>query len=83
MNKIGFNVLAWSAGMSSELFPIIERLKTIGYDGVELFVGSPDEAAYKEVGRFCSNIGLDLLPLRSLAQKQIPSMNPPVFGQKV
>ena len=59
MNKIGFNVLAWSAGMSSELFPIIERLKTIGYDGVELFVGSPDEAAYKEVGRFCSNIGLE------------------------
>lgn len=59
MNKIGFNVLAWSAGMSSELFPIIERLKTIGYDGVELFVGSPDEAAYKEVGLFCSNIGLE------------------------
>mgnify|MGYP001810121795 FL=1 len=42
MNKIGFNVLAWSAGMSEELFPIIERLKEIGYDGVEFFVGSPE-----------------------------------------
>jgi D-psicose/D-tagatose/L-ribulose 3-epimerase len=59
MNKIGFNVLAWSAGMSNELFPIIERLKSIGYDGVEFFVGSPDEAAYREVGDFCANIGLE------------------------
>ena len=59
MNKIGFNVLAWSAGMSKDLFPIIERLKTIGYDGVEFFVGAPDEAAYREVGRFCNNVGLE------------------------
>ena len=37
MNKIGFNVLAWSAGMSDELLPIMDRLKKIGYDGVEFF----------------------------------------------
>lgn len=58
MNKIGFNVLAWSAGMSDELFPIIERLKGIGYDGVEFFVGAPDEAAYKQVGQFARDLGL-------------------------
>ena len=38
MNKIGFNVLAWSAGMDESLFPIAERLKKIGYDGVVLYV---------------------------------------------
>lgn len=27
MNKIGFNVLAWSANMSDELKPILDRLK--------------------------------------------------------
>lgn len=32
-NKVGFNVLAWSAVVSDELKPIIDRLKTIGYDG--------------------------------------------------
>jgi len=59
MNKIGFNVLAWSASVSDELKPIIERLKEIGYDGVEFFVGSPDEKAYKEIGEFTANAGLE------------------------
>jgi D-psicose/D-tagatose/L-ribulose 3-epimerase len=40
MNKIGFNVLAWSANMSDDLKPILDRLKKIGYDGAEFFVGS-------------------------------------------
>ncbi|AEL24946.1 sugar phosphate isomerase/epimerase family protein [Cyclobacterium marinum] len=59
MNKIGFNVLAWSAAVSDELKPIIERLKTIGYDGVEFFVGAPDEKAYKEIGSFTKGLGLE------------------------
>jgi hypothetical protein len=42
MNKIGFNVLAWSANMSDDLKPILDRLKKIGYDGAEFFVGSDD-----------------------------------------
>jgi len=60
MSKIGFNVLAWSAGMSEELFPILERLKEIGYDGVEFFVGSPDEQIYKKIGDHAANIGLEV-----------------------
>ena len=40
MNKIGFNVLAClSAGVTDELLPILDRLKSIGYDGVEFFIG--------------------------------------------
>ena len=42
MNKIGFNTLVWSAVVSDDLFPIIDRLKEIGYDGVECFIGAPD-----------------------------------------
>ena len=61
MNKIGFNVLAWSAVVSDDLKPIIERLKTIGYDGVEFFVGSPEEKAYKQIGEFTTKTGLELL----------------------
>ena len=58
MNKIGFNVLAWSANISDDLKPIIERLKNIGYDGVEFFIGSPDEAAYNRIGNFTKDLGL-------------------------
>lgn len=72
MNKIGFNVLAWSAGMSEELFPIIERLKKIGYDGVEFFVGSPDETAYKQVGNFTRDLGLGVTTVTVVSPDQNP-----------
>lgn len=72
MNKIGFNVLAWSANVSEELFPIIERLKTIGYDGVEYFVGAPDENAYKVVGKHSKDIGLEVTTVTVVS----PDANP-------
>lgn len=72
MNKIGFNVLAWSANVSEELFPIIERLKTIGYDGVEYFVGATDENAYKVVGKHSKDIGLEVTTVTVVS----PDANP-------
>lgn len=60
MNKIGFNVLAWSAAMSDELFPTVDRLKDIGYDGVEFLIGSPDVPAYKSMGDHTLDIGLEV-----------------------
>ena len=59
MNKIGFNVLVWSAVMSDELLPILDRLKQIGYDGAECFIGSDDKKAYKRFGDHARNIGLE------------------------
>ena len=58
MAKIGFNVLVWSANVSDGLKPIVEKLKTIGYDGVEFLIGSADEAAYKSLGDYTREIGL-------------------------
>lgn len=61
MNKIGFNVLAWSAVVSDDLFPVVDRLKEIGYDGVECFVGAADDpAAYQRFGRHASDLGLGM-----------------------
>src|SRR5688572_30550461 len=58
MNKIGFNVLVWSAVISDELKPVVEKLKTIGYDGVEILIGSADKSAYKSLGNYTQNIAL-------------------------
>ena len=60
MNKIGFNVLAWSAVVSEDLFPITEKLKRIGYDGIECFIGSPEVSAYKRLGKHTQDIGLEM-----------------------
>ncbi|MGZ8524118.1 MAG: sugar phosphate isomerase/epimerase family protein [Chitinophagaceae bacterium] len=59
MNKIGFNTLVWSAVVSDDLFPVLDRLKEIGYDGVECLIGSPDKKAYQRLGDHAGNIGLE------------------------
>lgn len=70
MNKIGFNVLAWSAGMDESLFPIAERLKKIGYDGVELFIGDAPATNFKAFGDFAKNIGLETTAVMVLSKDE-------------
>lgn len=71
-NKIGFNVLAWSAAVSDELKPIIDRLKATGYDGVEFLVGAPDESAYKRIGKHVQDIGLETTTVFVLGPDENP-----------
>jgi D-psicose/D-tagatose/L-ribulose 3-epimerase len=68
MNKIGFNVLAWTASVSEDLFPVIERLKGIGYDGVEFYLGPQDAAAYKQMGNFTKDLGLETTAVMTLGK---------------
>jgi D-psicose/D-tagatose/L-ribulose 3-epimerase len=59
MIKIGFNVLAWTANVSDQLFPIAERLRKIGYDGVECFIGTKEASAYQRFGLHARALGLE------------------------
>jgi len=34
--KIGFNMLLWTTHVTKEHLPILETLKKVGYDGVEI-----------------------------------------------
>lgn len=72
MNKVGFNVLAWSAVVSEDLFPILDRLKAIGYDGAEFFVGPWEEKAFKAVGKYCAEIGLEVTTVTVLSPEENP-----------
>ncbi|MGH2623653.1 MAG: hypothetical protein ACRDE7_08310, partial [Sphingobacterium sp.] len=60
MNKIGFNLLPWSAGVSAQVFPLLSRLKTIGYDGVECFIGSTDVQEYKSLASCAKDLELSV-----------------------
>lgn len=53
-------MLAWSAVVSEDLFPIAEKLKRIGYDGIECFIGSPNEDAYKRLGDHTKDLELEM-----------------------
>ena len=72
MNKIGFNVLTWSAAVSDELMPIADRLKAIGYDGVECLIGSPDKTAYPRFGEHARNLGLEITSVFVIGKEENP-----------
>lgn len=72
MTKIGFNVLAWTAEVSDKLVPIADRLKEIGYDGVECFIGSPDAAAYRHFGNHARTIGLETTTVFVVSKEENP-----------
>ncbi len=77
MTKIGFNLLAWSAKVSEELYPITERLKEIGYDGVEIFIGVSDMEACQRFGKHVKNLEMEITSVIGLGPEENPvSPNP-------
>lgn len=78
-SPIGFNVLAWSAVMSEKLNPITERLKDIGYDGIECFIDNQDVAAYRRFGDHLTQLGLQ----RTCVMVVGPDQNPVSESAKI
>ncbi len=56
--KTGMNLLLWTTHATSEHFPLLEKLKKTGYDGVEVPVFEGDEAHYKTLRKELGKQGL-------------------------
>ncbi|QDV29278.1 D-tagatose 3-epimerase [Planctopirus ephydatiae] len=56
--KYGMNMLLWTSDVNEEHFPLLEQLKTIGYDGVELPIFDMDVARFERVGKELSRLEL-------------------------
>jgi D-psicose/D-tagatose/L-ribulose 3-epimerase len=56
--KFGMNLLLWTDKVTDEHYPLLERLKKMGYDGVEIPIFDPDEKKYTAMGRRLDDIGL-------------------------
>ena len=57
-SPVGFNLLVWTAAISEAMNPIADRLKTIGYDGVECFIDDQDVSVYQKFGDHLKQTGL-------------------------
>ncbi len=44
--KVGFNLLLWTSAISKKMNPVADKLKEIGFDGIEVSMGNPDEKVY-------------------------------------
>ncbi len=72
MNKVGFNVLAWTAAVSDEVFPIIDRLKGIGYNGVEFYLGTQESEPYKRMGDYTKSLGMETTAVITVGKEDNP-----------
>ena len=57
--KFGLNLLLWTDCMHDGLMPVVERIKALGYDGVEMPLFGPDEPLYRDWGRRLDDLGLE------------------------
>lgn len=56
--KFGMNLLLWTSAVTEDHFPILESLKAMGYDGVELPVFDMELSAFQKVGAKLDALGL-------------------------
>lgn len=56
--KYGFNLLLWTADVQESDFPVLDKVKEIGYDGVELPVFNLDVDNFAKIGAKCDELGL-------------------------
>lgn len=57
--KYGMNLLLWTSDVTEEHFPILDSLKGMGYDGVELPIFEMNQANFEKVGAKLRNTGLE------------------------
>ena len=57
--KYGMNLLLWTGEMNDEMIPVVESLKEMGYDGVELPLFADDLDLHKKWGERLDSIGLE------------------------
>ena len=72
MNKVGFNLLVWSGGLPESFLPITDRLKQLGYDGIECFMEERNQDAYKQFGNHLRTIGLEATCVLGLGPDENP-----------
>ncbi len=75
--KIGFNLLLWTGHVTEENFPVIEKLKAAGYDGVEIPIFDVSNPAhFANVGRVLKDNGLEATAVTVLPDEAHNAISP-------
>ncbi|MEM6319187.1 MAG: sugar phosphate isomerase/epimerase family protein [Bacteroidota bacterium] len=71
--KLGMNMLLWTTFVSEEYFPIIEKIKKAGFDGIEVPIGDGDAPDYRKVGDFLKSLDMTCTAVSSLFEEENPA----------
>ena len=75
------NMHLWNCHLTEEHFPVVEKLKELGYDGIEFFFGSPSRDYYKSLGDFCKSIDMKVINVCGAGEISAISPDPEVRKQ--
>lgn len=74
--RLGFDLLLWTTFVTDEHWPIIEKLKATGYDGVEIPIFAGEVADYEAIGRRLRDMGLGATGIGVLPRGNAISADP-------
>ena len=75
--KIGFNLLLWTGHVTEELFPLFAKLKSVGYDGVEIPIFDVSNPAhFKTIGQAIKDNGLECTAVTVLPDEAHNAISP-------
>ncbi len=57
--KYGLNLLLWTDHMHDGMLPIVEKIKALGYHGIEMPIFAPDESLHRQWGKRLDDLGLE------------------------
>lgn len=75
-------MLTWSQVVSDDLMPKVERLKEIGYDGIEVTLGTDDNEAYLRLGKFAAQLDMEVNCVMPLGPQENPISSDPQVRSK-
>ena len=74
--KTGFNLLLWTTHVTETHFPLFDRLKAAGYDGVEIPLFEGEVAHFEKVGHVLRNAGLGCTTVTVLPDQAHSAISP-------
>jgi D-psicose/D-tagatose/L-ribulose 3-epimerase len=80
--KIGMNMLLWTTFVTEEHFPLIEKIKNIGFDGIEVPIGDGSAKDYRLVGDLLKDLGMTCTSVSSVFEEENPASPDPKIRQK-
>tara|TARA_B100000470_G_scaffold186879_1_gene152443 strand:+ start:69 stop:908 length:840 start_codon:yes stop_codon:yes gene_type:complete len=67
--KIGFNVLLWTTNLVEKEFHLLEKLKKVGYDGVEIPILAGEVEHFYKIGQAIKDNGLESTSVTMIPDK--------------
>ena len=80
--KIGMNLLLWTTDINEDLYPILEKIKAAGFDGVEVPIGDEGDEKYVALGKKLKEMDLGCTCVTSVFEAENPASPDPAVRAK-